>query len=41
VAQPYARIAERAVSAILDGTLPQGREVLPLTLVVRESTGPA
>jgi DNA-binding LacI/PurR family transcriptional regulator len=41
VAQPYARIAERAVSAILDRTLPQGREVLPLTLVVRESTGPA
>lgn len=41
VAQPYARIAERAVSAILDGTLPKGREVLPLTLVVRESTGPA
>jgi DNA-binding LacI/PurR family transcriptional regulator len=39
--QPYRRIAERAVAAILDGALPDGREVLPLRLVVRESTGPA
>jgi DNA-binding LacI/PurR family transcriptional regulator len=41
VEQPYHRIAERAVAAILDGALPEGREVLPLQLVVRESTGPA
>lgn len=41
VAQPYARIAERSVAAILDGPLPKGREVLPLTLVLRGSTGPA
>ncbi|MBP1805496.1 substrate-binding domain-containing protein [Rubellimicrobium aerolatum] len=41
VEQPFARIAERAVAAILDGPLPVGREVLPLTLVVRGSTGPA
>lgn len=40
IAQPFAAIAERSVAAILDGTIPQGREVLPLTLVVRESTGP-
>ncbi|CAA9403195.1 MAG: transcriptional regulator [uncultured Rubellimicrobium sp.] len=40
VAQPYAAIAERSVAAILDGTIPEGREVLPLTLVVRESSGP-
>jgi DNA-binding LacI/PurR family transcriptional regulator len=39
--QPYRQIAERAVSAILDDDLPDGREVLPLRLVVRESTGPA
>jgi DNA-binding LacI/PurR family transcriptional regulator len=39
--QPYRRIAERAVSAILDGDLPEKREVLPLELVVRESAGPA
>jgi DNA-binding LacI/PurR family transcriptional regulator len=38
--QPYRRIAERAVSAILDDALPGSREVLPLQLVVRESTGP-
>lgn len=41
VAQPYARIAERSVAAILDGAMPEGREVLPLELVVRGSTGPA
>jgi DNA-binding LacI/PurR family transcriptional regulator len=41
VAQPYRRIAERAVAAILDGSMPDGREVLPLALVVRGSTGPA
>jgi DNA-binding LacI/PurR family transcriptional regulator len=39
--QPYRQIAERAVSAILDGDLPEKREVLPLELVVRESAGPA
>lgn len=41
VRQPYRRIAERAVAAILDDALPMGREVLPLSLLVRESTGPA
>jgi DNA-binding LacI/PurR family transcriptional regulator len=41
VDQPYRQIAERAVAAILDGAVPQGREVLPLQLVVRGSTGPA
>jgi DNA-binding LacI/PurR family transcriptional regulator len=40
VEQPYRRIAERSVSAILDDAMPAGREVLSLTLVVRESTGP-
>jgi DNA-binding LacI/PurR family transcriptional regulator len=40
VAQPYRRIAERAVEAILDGRMPAGREVLPLALVIRGSTGP-
>lgn len=40
VEQPYRRIAERSVAAILDGAMPQGREVLPLTLVVRGSSGP-
>jgi DNA-binding LacI/PurR family transcriptional regulator len=40
VAQPFAAIAERSVAAILDGTIPQGREILPLELVVRESSGP-
>ena len=40
VEQPFRQIAERSVAAILDDDLPQGREVLPLTLVVRESTGP-
>lgn len=39
--QPYRQIAERAVAAILDDTLPEGREVLPLRLVVRGSTGAA
>jgi len=41
VEQPFRQIAERAVAAILDDDLPQGREVLPLSLVVRGSTGPA
>lgn len=41
VEQPYRRIAERAVAAILDDRMPTGREVLPLTLVARGSTGPA
>jgi DNA-binding LacI/PurR family transcriptional regulator len=40
VAQPYRRIAERSVAAILDGDMPDGREILPLSLVVRGSTGP-
>ena len=40
VAQPYRRIAERAVAAILDGDMPQGAEVLPVSLVARDSTGP-
>jgi DNA-binding LacI/PurR family transcriptional regulator len=39
--QPFRRIAERAVAAILDDEIPHGREVLPLTLVARGSTGPA
>jgi DNA-binding LacI/PurR family transcriptional regulator len=41
VEQPYRRIAERSVAAILDDAMPAGREVLPLTLRVRDSTGPA
>ena len=41
VEQPFRRIAERSVSAILDDAMPEGREVLPLRLVVRGSTGPA
>jgi DNA-binding LacI/PurR family transcriptional regulator len=40
VEQPYRRIAERSVAAILDGAMPTEREVLPLTLVVRGSSGP-
>jgi DNA-binding LacI/PurR family transcriptional regulator len=40
VAQPYRRIAERAVAAILDGDMPQGAAVLPVDLVIRASTGP-
>jgi DNA-binding LacI/PurR family transcriptional regulator len=40
VAQPYRQIAERSVAAILDGEMPDGREILPLSLVVRQSTGP-
>ena len=39
--QPFREIAERSVAAILDSALPEGREVLPLKLVVRGSTGPA
>jgi DNA-binding LacI/PurR family transcriptional regulator len=38
--QPYRALAKRAVAAILDDALPDGREVLPLQLVVRGSTGP-
>jgi DNA-binding LacI/PurR family transcriptional regulator len=40
VEQPYRQIAERSVAAILDDQMPEGREVLPLSLVVRDSTGP-
>jgi DNA-binding LacI/PurR family transcriptional regulator len=40
VEQPYRQIAERSVAAILDDAMPTGREVLPLSLQVRESTGP-
>jgi len=41
VEQPYRRIAERAVAAILDDDMPPGGEVLPVNLMVRASTGPA
>ena len=41
IEQPFRQIAERAVAAILDDAMPQGREILPLQLVVRGSTGPA
>ena len=41
VAQPYRAIAERAVAAILDDDMPEGGEVLPVSLVARDSTGPA
>ena len=41
VEQPFRLIAERSVAAILDDAMPQGREVLPLALAVRGSTGPA
>jgi DNA-binding LacI/PurR family transcriptional regulator len=40
VAQPFARIAERAVTAILEDRMPTQREILPLSLIVRGSTGP-
>lgn len=40
VAQPYQLIAERAVAAILDDNLPAEREILPLSLIERDSTGP-
>lgn len=40
VEQPYRLIAERAVAAILDDVMPKGGEVLPVSLVVRASTGP-
>lgn len=40
-AQPLPRIAARAVEAIIDGAMPEGRETLPVTLVERASTGPA
>ncbi|HVG49285.1 MAG TPA: LacI family DNA-binding transcriptional regulator [Rubellimicrobium sp.] len=38
VEQPFRQIAERSVAAILDDAMPAGREVLPLTLLVRGST---
>jgi len=41
VEQPFRLIAERSVAAILDDLMPEGREVLPVSLKVRESTGPA
>ena len=40
-AQPLPRIAARAVEAIIDGAMPEGRETFPVTVVERESTGPA
>jgi DNA-binding LacI/PurR family transcriptional regulator len=40
VAQPLERIAERAVGAIIDDTMPEGRETVPVFLLVRESTAP-
>jgi DNA-binding LacI/PurR family transcriptional regulator len=40
VEQPYRLIAERGVAALLDDDMPMGDEVLPVSLVVRESTGP-
>lgn len=40
VAQPCRLIAGRAVAAILDDSLPAEREILPLSRVVRDSTGP-
>ena len=40
VEQPYRQIAERSVAAILDEAMPAGREILPLTLVVRGTTAP-
>lgn len=40
VEQPFRRIAERSVAAILDDVMPMGREILPLNLVVRGSTAP-
>lgn len=41
VEQPFGPTAERAVAAILDGQMPKGVELLPVSLVVRSSTGPA
>lgn len=41
VEQPMAEIARRAVAAILDDAIPDGRDELALSLVVRGSTGPA
>jgi DNA-binding LacI/PurR family transcriptional regulator len=40
VEQPFRQIAERSVAAILDDAMPAGREILPLTLLVRGSTAP-
>jgi DNA-binding LacI/PurR family transcriptional regulator len=41
VEQPFGPTAERAVAAILDGQMPKGAELLPVTLRIRGSTGPA
>ena len=41
VEQPYRPIAERGVAALLDGKMSAGGEVLPVSLVVRGSTGSA
>ncbi len=40
-AQPCREIAERSMAAILDRQVPAGRDILPLTLVARGSSGPA
>jgi DNA-binding LacI/PurR family transcriptional regulator len=41
IAQPIAEIGRRAVRAILDADGQVHREVLPLELIVRNSTAPA
>jgi DNA-binding LacI/PurR family transcriptional regulator len=40
VAQPLEQIAERAVGAIIDDAMPEGRETIPVSLLLRESTAP-
>jgi DNA-binding LacI/PurR family transcriptional regulator len=40
VAQPFAEIARRSVTAILENALPENHEALDLELVVRDSTAP-
>ncbi|MGV1761493.1 LacI family DNA-binding transcriptional regulator [Rhizobium sp. A22-96] len=40
MAQPFARIAERAVRAVLDDAIPSEREMIGVALVVRGSTAP-
>jgi DNA-binding LacI/PurR family transcriptional regulator len=40
VQQPMQAIAQRAVDAILEGSVPDGPETMDLALVVRESTAP-
>jgi DNA-binding LacI/PurR family transcriptional regulator len=41
VAQPFERLARRAVAAILDDdVVVEGEEVMPVDLIVRESSGP-